>query len=161
MQGFVRLVSAFALGVVVTVGIGWQLFEERRDVVRPQNGVILGGYLLPDGLGRLRVHDFEHGIGGTTYHISVDNCPELTIWDVSASGVATGTDVVEFVELSDGTIMEYQTSADFDFLHESGLEYFTRVRTDEGAPNICASDALMEIFSNARPIYEKTGTHTN
>lgn len=156
MQGFVRSLGAFALGVVVTLGIGWQLMEERRDVVRPQNGVILGGYLLPDGLGRLRVQELEHNIDGTTYYISVDNCPEITIWDVSASGVATGTDVVEFVGSSDGTLLKYQTSAEFDFLHDAGLEYFTRVRTDQAASNICASQALMEIFSNAWPIYANT-----
>jgi hypothetical protein len=155
MLGFLRLLLAFTCGAIIALGLGWVWLGHNGKLVRPQNGMVLGGYLLPGGFERLRVEGTQDGIDNTIYTIRVDDCPSLTIWDVSVSGSATGSDDVEFFGAEDGLLMRYQTSQPVDFLNAGSLQYFTSVRLDPAEPSACVVTALEEVFEYARPVYAR------
>lgn len=156
MPGYVRDLVAFILGGVVTFGVYWTKFHQQPRMHRTENGMVLGGYVLPGSLGRLQVEAARYGIDSASYDIRVDDCPSLTFWDVSLSGIARGENVIEFLDGSDGLILQYQTSQRLDFLYSESAQYFTRVRVDNPRSMSCVENALSEIFEHARPAYSQS-----
>ena len=153
-----KLVLAFVLGGLLAAGLCMTQFVRNPQLQRAPNGVTLGGYVLPDALGRLDVVAVRYGIDSAIFDIRVDDCPSLTFWDVSLSGTARGENSVEFPEAPDAPVLRYQTSQARGFLYRSGVNFFTSVRVDDVDARPCVAAALGEIFGTARPAYSQPET---
>lgn len=153
MPDYVKILLAFVFGGIVISGALWAFSDKHPKMHRSQDGIVLGGYMLPDTLGRLRTEAIRQGIDGKVYDIRVEDCSASTVWDVSSSGVAEGADLIEFIEGEGNLFLRYQTSQSHGFLYPMGVQYFTSVYVEDVQHAGCVVEVLAEIFQHAKPVF--------
>ena len=153
MPDYVKIFLAFVVGGIVMLGAHWTFSDKHPQMHRSEDGIVLGGYILPDTLGRLRTEAVRRGFDGTLFDIRVEECSASTVWDVSSSGVAVGADLIEFADGEGNLILRYQTSQSHGFLYPMSVQYFTSVYVDDVQNTGCVVEALTEIFQHAQPVF--------